>query len=66
MVKIRRAEQGSVLIERTWNKHTTIVASLAASASISGFGTTAQRYALWYPVRHGSEACVSMVRAASP
>ena len=41
----------------------TITATLDACSN--GAGTTAQRYALWYPVRHSREACVSMTRAAS-
>ena len=35
-------------------------------ACIRGTGTTAHSYAVWHPVRHSREACVSVSRAASP
>jgi uncharacterized membrane protein YhhN len=40
-----------------------ITATLDACSS--GAATTAQRYALWCPVRHKREACVSVTRTAS-
>jgi len=42
----------------------TITATFGACSR--GAGTTAQSYALWYPVRHSREACVSLNRAESP